>query len=161
MISSYDCHSFFTTADRISSFLMASRLSNSSFRFAVAWSYFFFTAITSASAFSIFSSNACYQGYSLLNDKNERVKFTFAKGEKAYYVEKYSDHVDGQNEKNRKARYYDRVKTIDGILENNKMCPEETLLQLENIDGTVLADVLAQISAEYSFQTIAGCSYNN
>ena len=81
--------------------------------------------------------------------------------EKAYYVEKYSDHVDGQNEKNRKARYYDRVKTIDGILENNKMCPEETLLQLENIDGTVLADVLAQISAEYSFQTIAGCSYNN
>ena len=41
------------------------------------------------------------------------------------------------------------------------MCPEETLLQLENIDGTVLADVLAQISAEYSFQTIAGCSYNN
>ena len=81
--------------------------------------------------------------------------------EKAYYVEKYSDHVDGQNEKNRKARYYDRVKTIDGILENNKMCPEETLLQLENIDGTVLADVLAQISAEYSFQTIAVCSYNN
>ena len=77
------------------------------------------------------------------------------------YVEKYSDYVDGQNEKNRKARYYDRVKTIDGILENNKMCPEETLLQLENIDGTVLADVLAQISAEYSFQTIAGCSYNN
>ena len=89
------------------------------------------------------------------------IKFTFAKVEKAYYVEKYSDHVDGQNEKNRKARYYDRVKTIDGILENNKMCPEETLLQLENIDGTVLADVLAQISAEYSFQTIAGCSYNN
>ena len=122
---------------------------------------FFFAAITSASAFSIFSSNACYQGYSLLNDKNERVKFTFAEVEKAYYVEKYSDYVDGQNEKNRKARYYDRVKTIDGILENNKMCPEETLLQLENIDGTVLADVLAQISAEYSFQTIAGCSYNN
>ena len=69
--------------------------------------------------------------------------------EKAYYVEKYSDHVDGQNERNRKARHYDRVKTIDGILENNKTCPEETLLQLGNIDGTVSADVLAQISAEY------------
>ncbi len=69
--------------------------------------------------------------------------------EKAYYVEKYSDHVEGQNERNRKARHYDRVKTIDGILENNKTCPEETLLQLGNIDGTVSADVLAQISAEY------------
>lgn len=48
--------------------------------------------------------------------------------EKAYYVEKYSDHVDGQNERNRKARNYDHVKTIDGILENNKTCSEETLL---------------------------------
>ena len=38
-LSSYD-RPLFTTADRISSFLMASRLSNSSFRFAVAWSYF-------------------------------------------------------------------------------------------------------------------------
>ena len=91
----------------------------------------------------------CYQGYSLPNDENERAKFTFTEVEKAYYVEKYSDHVDGQNERNRKARHYDRVKTIDGILENNKTCPEETLLQLGNIDGTVSADVLAQISAEY------------
>ena len=87
--------------------------------------------------------------YSLPNDENERARFTFTEVEKAYYVEKYSDHVDGQNERNRKARHYDRVKTIDGILENNKTCPEETLLQLGNIDGTVSADVLAQISAEY------------
>ena len=90
-----------------------------------------------------------YQGYSLPNDENKRARFTFTEVEKAYYVEKYSDHVDGQNERNRKARHYDRVKTIDGILENNKTCPEETLLQLGNIDGTVSADVLAQISAEY------------
>lgn len=45
----------------------------------------------------------CYQGYSLPNDENERAKFTFTEVEKAYYVEKYSDHVDGQNERNRKA----------------------------------------------------------
>ena len=55
----------------------------------------------------------CYQGYSLPNDKDERARFTFTEIEKAYYVEKYSDHVDGQNERNRKARHYDRVKTID------------------------------------------------
>ena len=40
----------------------------------------------------------CYQGYSLQNDKDERARFTFTEIEKAYYVEKYSDHVDGQNE---------------------------------------------------------------
>ena len=38
----------------------------------------------------------CYQGYSLQNDKDERARFTFTEIEKAYYVEKYSDHVDGQ-----------------------------------------------------------------
>ena len=90
-----------------------------------------------------------YQGYSLPNDENKRARFTFTEVEKAYYVEKYSDHVDGQNERNRKARHYDRVKTIDGILENNKTCPEEILLQLGNMDGAVSADVLAQVSAEY------------
>ena len=69
----------------------------------------------------------CYQGYSLQNDKDERARFTFTEIEKAYYVEKYSDHVDGQNERNRKARHYDRVKTIDAILENkssNKILEE-------------------------------------
>ena len=39
----------------------------------------------------------CYQGYSLPNDENKRARFTFTEVEKAYYVEKYSDHVDGQN----------------------------------------------------------------
>ena len=62
----------------------------------------------------------CYQGYSLPNDENKRARFTFTEVEKAYYVEKYSDHVDGQNERNRKTRHYDRVKTIDGILENKQ-----------------------------------------
>ena len=64
------------------------------------------------------------------DNKGSFVRYTFTEIEKAYYVEKYSDHVDGQNERNRKARHYDRVKTIDAILENNKTCPEETLLQL-------------------------------
>lgn len=82
----------------------------------------------------------CYQGYSLQNDKDEQARFTFTEIEKAYYVEKYSDHVDGQNERNRKARHYDRVKTIDAILENNKTCPEETLLQLGNMDWALHLD---------------------
>lgn len=60
----------------------------------------------------------CYQGYSLQNDKDEWARFTFTEIEKAYYVEKYSDHVDGQNERNRKARHYDRVKTIDGYMKS-------------------------------------------
>ena len=99
----------------------------------------------------------CYQGYSLQNDKDERARFTFTEIEKAYYVEKYSDHVDGQNERNRKARHYDRVKTIDAILEYNKTCPEETLLQLGNMDGAVwFTDDLKKLDDENVFRKMQG-----
>ena len=91
----------------------------------------------------------CYQGYSLPNEEDKRAQFTFTEIEKAFYVKNYSDHVDGQNERNRKSRHTDRNKTIDGMLGNSKTCPEETLLQLGNIDGAVTPDVLAQVSAEY------------
>jgi len=99
----------------------------------------------------------CYQRYSLQNDKDEQARFTFTEIEKAYYVEKYSDHVDGQNERNRKARHYDRVKTIDAILENNKTCPEETLLQLGNMDGAVwFTDDLKKLDDENVFRKMQG-----
>ena len=91
----------------------------------------------------------CYQGYSLPNEEDKRAQFTFTEIEKAFYVKNYSDHVDGQNERNRKSRHTDRNKTIDGMLANSKTCPEETLLQLGNIDGAVTPDVLAQVSTEY------------
>lgn len=91
----------------------------------------------------------CYQGYTLPNDENKKAEFTFTQVEKAYYFDHYSEHCDAQNERNKKARHYDRVKTTDGLLENSKTCPEETLLQLGNIDGSVEASVLAQVSAEY------------
>lgn len=91
----------------------------------------------------------CYQGYTLPNDENKKAEFTFSQVEKAYYFNQYSDHCDAQNERNRKCRHYDRVKTTDGLLENTKTCPEETLLQLGNIDESVEPSVLAKISAEY------------
>ncbi len=91
----------------------------------------------------------CYQGYTLPNDENKKAQYTFTEVEKAYYFNHYSDHCDAQNERNKKARHYDRVKTTDGLLENSKTCPEETLLQLGNIDGAVDASILAKVSAEY------------
>ena len=91
----------------------------------------------------------CYQGYSLPEGENQRAQFTFTEVEKAFYVKNYSEHVEAQNERNRKARHTDRIKSIDGMLGNNKTCPEETVLQLGNIDGAVAPDLLAQISAEY------------
>lgn len=74
----------------------------------------------------------CYQGYTLPNDENKKAEFTFTQVEKAYYFDHYSEHCDAQNERNKKARHYDRVKTTDGLLENSKTCPEEMMLYNKN-----------------------------
>lgn len=90
----------------------------------------------------------CYQGYCLPGMEDNR-KYTFSEIEKEFYYENYHEFVEGQNRRNREARHTDRQKTIEGILENTKTCPEETILQLGNIDATVDASVFAEIAAEY------------
>lgn len=90
----------------------------------------------------------CYQGYCLNGDTSER-KMTFTEIEKAYYFEHYGDHVDAQNERNEKASHAERNRTTDDVLKNNKTCPEESILQLGNIDCSVTPDVLAKVVAEF------------
>ena len=90
----------------------------------------------------------CYQGYCLNGDTSER-KMTFTEIEKAYYFEHYGDHVDAQNERNEKAVHAERNSTTDDVLKNNKTCPEESILQLGNIDCSVTPDVLAKVVAEF------------
>lgn len=90
----------------------------------------------------------CYQGYSLPGMEDDR-KYTFSEIERSFYYDNYHEYVEGQNRRNKEARHTDRHKTIDGILENTKTCPEETILQLGNIDKTVDAAIFAKIAAEY------------
>ena len=90
----------------------------------------------------------CYQGYCFAGLEEPR-HYTFSEVERAYYFEHYGDHVEAQNERNEAARHKERNRTIDDVLKNKNTCPEESVLQLGNIDGTVPAPVLAQISAEY------------
>ena len=90
----------------------------------------------------------CYQGYSFAGSSQER-QFNFTEIERAYYYEHYSDFVDAQNERNEQARHPERNRTIDDILKNNKTCPEESVIQLGNIDHAVTPDVLAKVSAEF------------
>ena len=90
----------------------------------------------------------CYQGYCLNGDTSER-KMTFTEIEKAYYFEHYGDHVDAQNERNEKAGHAERNRTTDDVLKNNKTCPEQSILQLGNIDCSVTPDVLAKVVAEF------------
>jgi hypothetical protein len=90
----------------------------------------------------------CYQGYRQKGSEEEK-RYTFSEVEKSYYLEHYGDHVFAQNLRNEAARHKERNREIDDVLKNKKTCPEESLLQLGNIDGTVNPAVLAQVSAEY------------
>ena len=90
----------------------------------------------------------CYQGYCLNGATSER-KMTFTEIEKAYYFEHYGDYVYAQNERNVKGGHAERNRTVDDVLKNNKTCPEESLLQLGNIDCSVSPDVLAKVVAEF------------
>ena len=85
----------------------------------------------------------CYQGIV------EERTLTFSEVEKKFYEEHYGDHVNAQNLRNEEARHAERNRTIDDVLQNKKTCPEETLLQLGNIDKSVDAETLIKISQEY------------
>ena len=90
----------------------------------------------------------CYQGYCLNGATQER-KMTFSEVEKLYYFEHYGDHVDAQNERNEKGGHAERNRTVEDVLKNNKTCPEESLLQLGNMEYSVSPDVLGKVVAEF------------
>ena len=97
----------------------------------------------------------CYQGYFHQKQGGNR-KYTFSEAEKAYYQEHYGHHVYAQNVRNEIARHTERNRTVADILSNKKTCPEESILQLGNIDTSVPALVLAEIASEY-FEEFEKC----
>ena len=73
----------------------------------------------------------------------------FSEVEEAFYVDRYYDFCQAQNERNEKTRHPERNRTPKDILNNKKTCPEETIYQLGNIDGSVSGETLAIIAAEF------------
>ncbi len=90
----------------------------------------------------------CYQGYKL-PDGSGPYQFSFEDVEKAYYFEHYSDYVEGQTARNIKSRHYDRECSIESLLNSKKTAPEETILQIGNMDEHVTPAVLTEVCAEF------------
>lgn len=90
----------------------------------------------------------CYQGYCLGNSDSRR-KLTFSEVEKIYYLKQYGDHVEEQNKRNEKGGHAERNRTIEDVLKNSKTCPEESLLQLGNMDYSVSPETLVKVVAEF------------
>lgn len=79
---------------------------------------------------------------------------SFTEVETAVYGLLYKDYLEGQNARNIAARHKERCRTMDDLRTSNKTCPEETIYQIGNIDGTVDVNVLMDVAFEF-FNTIS------
>lgn len=93
----------------------------------------------------------CYRGVttSANQGKNADKDFSFEDIERMYYASKYGDFVDAQNERNEKARYPERNRTVEDLLKNKKTCPEESIYQIGTLEDHVSGDVLLAIANDF------------
>ncbi len=78
---------------------------------------------------------------------------SFTEVEKGFYSLLYKDYLEGQNARHIASRHKERCRTMDDLRTNKMTCPEETVYQIGNIDGTVDYGVLLEVAAEF-FNTI-------
>ena len=74
---------------------------------------------------------------------------TFEEVESQFYRIVYHESVEAQNERNIKNRHQERNRTTEDLLKDRRTCPEETILQIGNISGTVPAETLTEIVATF------------
>lgn len=85
------------------------------------------------------------------DDRNE-TKYSFEDVERIYYLKQYGDYVMAQNERNEKAGHSERNRTVDDLRTNKKTCPEESIQQIGNIDGTIDPEIFLQIAEDFMYQ---------
>ena len=76
-------------------------------------------------------------------------KYTFEQIEKKFYFERYGDYIDGQCARNAARRHSDRDRTTEDLRLDKRTCPEETILQVGNIDGAIPGETLFEIMVDY------------
>ncbi len=77
---------------------------------------------------------------------------SFADVERAFYLNRYSDYLDGQHERNAKRRHSERDRSVDDLLADKRFCPEETIYQIGTMEDSVSPDVLLEIVGEFMME---------
>ena len=79
----------------------------------------------------------CYQGLNIPDEKGIRPerKYSFDEIELGFYSDKFKESIVAQNIRHRESRHYERIRTVEQIIEDPKTCPEETIYQLGTKDG--------------------------
>lgn len=66
-----------------------------------------------------------------------------------YYETHYGDYIRNQNARNEMNRHPERNRSVKDLYRNKMTCPEETIYQIGNIDGTVMACTLCEVVEEF------------
>ena len=88
-----------------------------------------------------------YQGFTFHRDRGDDW-MPFKDVELKFYKDNFSEWLDAQNERHIKGGHRKRVKSMEKIVTSKPWCPEETIYQIGNIDGTIDYKALVAIVDE-------------
>lgn len=84
------------------------------------------------------------------NAENETGQYpSFTEIEREFYEQQYSDFLAGQSARNKKAGHAKRNRTVDDLLKDIRICPEETIYQIGKEGDSPPAEVLTAIVEEF------------
>ena len=92
----------------------------------------------------------CFRGATYPAQQDGEV--SFADVERAFYLNRYSDYLDGQHERNAKRRHSERDRSVDDLLADKRFCPEETIYQIGTMEDSVSPDVLLDSVGEFMME---------
>ena len=91
----------------------------------------------------------CLDGTAVKHMDRDRNWHSFTEVEEKAYDLFYKDYLEGQNARHIESRHKERCRTMDDIRNSKLTCPEETVYQIGNIEGTVDYEVLLRITADF------------
>ena len=91
-----------------------------------------------------------FHGYTNLKERNNiELAVHFEEVEQLFYLERYDAYCNAQHERNRKNGHSERDRDTDDLRLDKRTCPEETIIQIGNIEDQIPADVFLNIAIDY------------
>lgn len=90
----------------------------------------------------------CFQGFRTGMDDGQ-AHDSFEDVERQFYSLFYRESVEAQNERNIQNRHPERNRSTDDLLHDKRTCPEESILQIGNIDESVDGETLVKITGAF------------
>jgi hypothetical protein len=92
----------------------------------------------------------CYHGFTNLEMRNNvELAVHFEEVERLFYLEHYDDYCLAQHERNHKNGHPERNRETDDLRLDKRTCPEESIIQIGNMDNQIPAELFFKIALEY------------